>query len=146
MSKLYVGNISYNTTEESLKEAFGGDGRTVVGAQVIKDRETGRSRGFAFVEMSSPADASAALSAMDGYSLDGREIRVSEARERQPRGAGGGGRDFGGGGGGGRDFGGGGGRDFGGGGPPPPSGDNDRGRGRGKRDGKRRGRDRGGDY
>ena len=138
MSKLYIGNISYNTSEETLKEVFSEDGRSVIRVQVIKDRETGQSRGFAFIEMGSPADAEAALSAHDGRNVDGRDIRVSEARERAPRtggpGGGGGARDFGGGGGA-RDFGGGGGGD---------GGDRDRGRGRGR--GKGRGIRGGGDY
>lgn len=105
MSRLYVGNISYDTTEETLRTAFEEEGRSVGQVTIIKDRETGMSRGFAFVEMGSPADAAAAITALDGQEVDGRRIRVSEARERQDRrgGGGGGGRGgFGGGGGGGR--------------------------------------------
>lgn len=114
-TKLYIGNLSYNTTEESLRAAFGADGRGVTEVSIITDRETGRPRGFAFVQMASPADAQAAISALDGQQLDGRTLRVSEARERAGGGGGGGGRgpyrgDGGGGGGGDRDGGGGGGR------------------------------------
>jgi hypothetical protein len=113
-SKLYVGNLSYNTTEESLRTAFGADGRQVVRVSIMHDRDTGQSRGFAFVEMATPADAEAAIKAWDGRDLDGRALRVNEARERTEGGGGGGGRGFGGGGGGG--FGGGGGGRSGGGG------------------------------
>lgn len=89
MSKLYVGNLSYDTDEATLRAAFEEGGRTVNSVAIITDRETGRPRGFAFVEMGSPADAEAAISALDGKQLDGRQIRVNEAR---PRGGGGGGR------------------------------------------------------
>jgi RNA recognition motif-containing protein len=95
-----------------LVAAFGQDGRKVASAQVVMDRDTGRSRGFAFVEMGSEADAQAAIKAMNGAQLDGRALRVNEAEERKPRGGGGGfgGRGGGGGGGyGGRGGGGGGG-------------------------------------
>jgi RNA recognition motif-containing protein len=95
-SKLYVGNLSYNTTEESLKSAFGSDGRQVVRVSIMHDRDTGQSRGFAFVEMATAQDAEAAIKAMDGRDLDGRALRVNEARERTEGGGGGGG--FGGGG------------------------------------------------
>src|SRR5688572_29701685 len=96
-TKLYVGNLSYNTTEESLRGAFEADGRQVQEVAIITDRMTGQSRGFAFVTMSSPADAEAAIGALDGASLDGRTLKVSEARERGSGGGGGGG-GFGGGG------------------------------------------------
>ena len=125
-TKLYVGNLSFDTTEADLKAAFAADGRQVREVAIISDRETGRPRGFAFVTMGSDADAQAAIQAWDGQSLDGRTLRVNEAQERQPGaggggggrsfGGGGGGRGFGGGGGGGRGFGGGGGRGGGGGG------------------------------
>jgi cold-inducible RNA-binding protein len=131
-TKLYVGNLSYNTTEETLREAFAGDGRQVKQVSIITDRETGRPRGFAFVQMVTDADAEAAIAALDGQQLDGRTLRVNEAREREGGGrgfAGGRGRDGGGRDGGGRD---GGGRDGGG---------RDGGGGRGGRD---RDRDRGG--
>ena len=110
-NKLYVGNLSYSTTEESLRTAFEAEGRRVERVTIVTDRDTGQSRGFAFVEMSSPADAEAAISALDGRELDGRTLKVSEARERQGGGGGGGGGGGwrgggGGGGGGGRDRGG----------------------------------------
>jgi RNA recognition motif-containing protein len=107
MSKLYVGNLSFQTTEETLKRLFEEDGRAVSKVSIITDRDTNQSRGFAFVEMGSPADADAAISALDGREVDGRSIRVNEARAKEPRGGGGGG--FGGGGGNGRRGGGGGG-------------------------------------
>jgi RNA recognition motif-containing protein len=94
--KLYVGNISFQTTSEDLTEAFGQHG-TVVSAQVVTDRETGRSRGFAFVEMSDGAEA--AIAAMNGADLQGRTLTVNEARPREDRPRTGG---YGGGGGGGR--------------------------------------------
>ncbi len=106
MSRLYVGNLSFNTTSESLRAAMAADGRQVKEVSIVTDRETGRHRGFAFVEMQSKADAEKAIKALDGTSLDGRQIKVNEAQERQPRTGGGGGggqrRDGGGGGGGGR--------------------------------------------
>src|SRR5262249_19278323 len=92
-TKLYIGNLSYNTTEETLRAAFAADGRTVTEVSIITDRETGRPRGFAFVQMGSPADAEAAIAALDGQQLDGRTLRVSEARDRKQAG---GGRGFGG--------------------------------------------------
>ena len=97
--KLYVGNISFQTTNEDLAEAFGQHG-TVVSAQVVTDRETGRSRGFAFVEMSDGAEA--AIAAMNGADLQGRTLTVNEARPREDRPRGGGYGGGGGGGGGGR--------------------------------------------
>jgi len=102
-TKLYVGNLSYSSTEEELREAFSADGRSVTEVKVIMDRDTGRPRGFAFVEMGSDADAKAAIAALDGKDLGGRPIRVSEAHDRERGGGGGGG-------GGGRRGGGGGGR------------------------------------
>jgi RNA recognition motif-containing protein len=95
--KLYVGNLPFSSTEEELRSLFGRHG-TVASVNVIMDRETGRPRGFAFVEMSEASAAQDAIRALDGSDLGGRSIRVSEAQERQ----GGGGRGgFGGGGGGG---------------------------------------------
>jgi RNA recognition motif-containing protein len=118
-SKLYVGNLSFRTTEDSLREAFSASGQNVTRVSIVMDRETGRSRGFAFVETASDEDARAIIQAWDGQDLDGRALRVNEAREREGGGGGRGG-GFGGGfgGGGGRGgFGGGGGRGgFGGGG------------------------------
>lgn len=89
--RLYVGNLSFDTTEDSLMAAFEQDGRKVDSVSIVTDRDTGRPRGFAFVEMGSEADASAAIQALDGTELDGRTLKVNEARERPPRGGGGGG-------------------------------------------------------
>ena len=107
-TRLFVGNLSFNTADADLVAAFEKDGRKVSSAQIMLDRDTGRSRGFAFVEMASPEDAQAAIKAMDGVQLDGRALRVNEAEERKPR-SGGGGGGGGGGGYGGRGGGGGGG-------------------------------------
>ena len=109
-NKLYVGNLAYSVRDESLQQAFGQFG-SVTSAKVMMDRETGRSKGFGFVEMSSPAEAQAAMNAMNGQPLEGRAIVVNEARPREERPGGGGG--YGGGGGG---YGGGGGGRSGGGG------------------------------
>lgn len=84
-SKLYVGNLSYSTTEETLRAVFEGDGREVQNVSIILDRETGRSRGFAFVQMASDDQAQEAIRALDGYDVDGRSLRVKEAREREQR-------------------------------------------------------------
>lgn len=103
--RLYVGNLSYDTTEDDLRAAFGADGRTVTDVHIVADRDTGRPRGFAFVEMATDQEAQAAIEAMDGADLDGRNLKVNEAQERQTgggRGGGGGGRGGYGGGGGGR--------------------------------------------
>ena len=112
-NKLYVGNLSYNVRDEDLQQAFAQYG-SVSSAKVMMDRDTGRSKGFGFVEMGSDAEAQAAINGMNGQSLDGRAIVVNEARPREERpggfGGGGGGRSGGGGG-----FGGGGGRSSGGG-------------------------------
>lgn len=91
-SRLYVGNLSFDTTQDGLIAAFEKDGRKVKEAKVITDRDTGRARGFAFVEMASSADAEAAIEAMNGSQLDGRSLNVSEAQERSQRGGGGSGR------------------------------------------------------
>ena len=97
---MYVGNLSFNTNEADLVAAFEQDGRKVASAQVVMDRDTGRSRGFAFVEMATASDTQAAIKAMDGVQMDGRALRVNEAEERKPRTGGGGyGGDRGGGGG-----------------------------------------------
>ena len=90
-TRLYVGNLSWDTQEDDLQNAFEAGGRTVTSCRIMTDRETGRSRGFAFVEMGSEQDAQAAIQALDGTELDGRNIKVNEAKERQPRGGGGGG-------------------------------------------------------
>ncbi|HHX41433.1 MAG TPA: RNA-binding protein [Armatimonadetes bacterium] len=104
--RIYVGGLSYGTTSEELRDYFEQIG-PVVSADVITDRETGRSRGFGFVEMENDADADAAVEQLNGTELDGRTLTVSEARERAPRmggfgGAGGGRGGYGAGGGGGR--------------------------------------------
>jgi RNA recognition motif-containing protein len=99
--KLYVGNLPYSATEQSLREAFAASG-TVDSVSVITDRDTGQSKGFAFVEMASDSEAQAATTAMNGKMLDGRQIKVNEAKPRESRGGGGSrsGGGFGGGGGG----------------------------------------------
>src|SRR5215813_12399762 len=100
-SKLYVGNLNFTTTEDTLRTAFSANGRSVKEVAIPSDRETGRPRGFAFVTMGSDADAKAAIAAWDGKELDGRSLKVNEAQDK-PRPGGGGGRGgFGGGGGGG---------------------------------------------
>ena len=88
--KLYVGNLSFSVDSTSLEEWFAAHG-TVESAQVITDRDTGRSKGFGFVEMSSEDEAQSAISAMDGQEFDGRAIKVNEAKPRENRGFGGGG-------------------------------------------------------
>ncbi|MDI7276292.1 MAG: RNA-binding protein [Anaerolineae bacterium] len=80
--RLFVGNLPYTTTESTLRELFSRYG-TVEGAQVALDRETGRSRGFAFVDMATDADAQAAITNLNGYQLDGRPLTVQEARPRE---------------------------------------------------------------
>jgi len=99
--KLYVGNLPYSATEQSLREAFAPSG-TVDTVSLITDRDTGQSKGFAFVEMASDSEAQKATQAMNGQMLDGRQIKVNEAKPRENRGGGGGGGGggFGGGGGG----------------------------------------------
>jgi len=117
-ARLYVGNLSYGTTKETLEKAFGEHGE-IVAVNIITDRQTGRPKGFAFVEMSTPEEAEAAKAALNGAELDGRAINVDNAREqeqRRPGGGFGGGRGGYGGGGGGYGGGGGGGGGFGGGG------------------------------
>src|SRR5439155_7922497 len=102
-SKLYVGNLSYNVTSSDLEQLCAQHG-TVQSAQVIQDRDTGRSKGFGFVEMGSDEEAQAAIAALNGQQHDGRALTVNEAKpkEDRPRGGGGGGGGYGGGGGGGR--------------------------------------------
>jgi cold-inducible RNA-binding protein len=114
-SKLFVGGLSWDTNDASLRSAFAACGE-VTEAKVVMDRESGRSRGFGFVTMADEAGAREAVSRMDGQSIDGRAVKVSEAQERSPRGGGGGGGGYGGGGGGGGYGGGGGGGGYGGGG------------------------------
>jgi cold-inducible RNA-binding protein len=95
-TKLYVGNLSFRTTSEELREAFAAVG-TVESASVIEDRDTGRSRGFAFVEMATPEEAAAAIEQFNGKDFGGRNLTVNEAKPRADRGGRGGG--YGGGGG-----------------------------------------------
>ena len=90
-TKLYVGNLSFNTSTQDLETMFGASG-TVQSTNIIEDRETGRSRGFGFVEMSTDAEAKAAITALDGKEIDGRNLKVNEAKPREDRGGGGGGR------------------------------------------------------
>jgi RNA recognition motif-containing protein len=96
--KLYVGNLAYQTTSQDLQELFAQAG-TVESASVIEDRDTGQSKGFAFVEMSTDEEAAAAIDQFNGRELAGRMLKVNEARPRESRPGGGGGRGFGGGGG-----------------------------------------------
>lgn len=99
--KIYVGNLSYRTSDDGLRAAFEQFG-TVSSVDIIQDRETGRSKGFGFVEMPDNAEGQKAIEAMDNNELDERTLKVNEARPREPRPSGGGG--YGGGGGGGRRF------------------------------------------
>lgn len=107
--KLYVGNLGYNIEKNDLEQMFSAHG-TVTSVQVITDRDSGRSKGFGFVEMGSESEAQAAIEALNGKSIDGRSLTVNEARPQENRGGGGGGGGSRGGGGGGRGGGGGGGR------------------------------------
>ena len=115
--KIYVGNLPWSTTSATLETLFSAHG-TVSSAEVISDRDTGRSRGFGFVEMATDEGCQNAINVLNGQEVDGRAITVNEARERAPRTGGGGGRGgYGGGGGGGRGgYGGSGGGGYGGGG------------------------------
>ena len=106
--KLYVGNLSYQVDSSELEQLFGQHGQ-VVSAQIINDRDTGRSKGFGFVEMANDDEAEAAIAALNGQEHGGRALTVNEARPREDRGGGGGGGGRGG-------YGGGGGRGGGGGG------------------------------
>src|SRR6476619_1993703 len=107
--KLYVGNLTYGVTDSTLEQLFTPHG-TVQSAQVIMDRDTGRSKGFGFVEMGSDQEAQAAIAALSGKPVGGRSLTVNEAKPREDRG--GGGRGYGGGGGGRGGYGGGGGRRY----------------------------------
>ena len=98
--KLYVGNLSYSVDSSELQQLFGQHG-TVTSAQIINDRETGRSKGFGFIEMATDEEADAAIAALNGAQHGGRALTVNEARPREERGGGGGGGGYGGGGGGG---------------------------------------------
>lgn len=105
-TRLYVGNLPFSTDEQQLRELFEANGGTVAEVKLVTDRDTGRPRGFAFVEMGSAQEADAAIRAMNGKDVGGRPLTVNEARERTGGGGGGGGGrggwDGGGGGGGGR--------------------------------------------
>ncbi|RJP31578.1 MAG: RNA-binding protein [Phycisphaerales bacterium] len=89
--KLYVGNLSYNVSSEALTQLFSEHG-TVQSVSIISDRDTGQSKGFGFVEMGSDSEARAAIAALDGKDLDGRALKVNEAKPRPSSGGGGGGR------------------------------------------------------
>ena len=97
-TKLYVGNLSFNTSSQDLEALFANAG-TVQSASIVEDRETGRSRGFGFVEMSSKEEAQSAISSLDGKEVDGRSLKVNEAKPREDRGGSnrGGGGGYGGG-------------------------------------------------
>ena len=97
-TKLFVGNVDFKVTENDLQDAFAAYG-TVVEANLVTDRTTGRPRGFAFVTMNSPEEAQKAIDAMNGKDLSGRVLNVNIARPREERSSGGGGRDYAGGGG-----------------------------------------------
>jgi RNA recognition motif-containing protein len=86
--KLYVGNLPYSATEQSLRDAFAASG-TVDSVSVITDRDTGQSKGFAFIEMASDREAQAATEALNGTTMDGRQIKVNEAKPRENKGGGG---------------------------------------------------------
>ena len=98
-NKIFVGNLSFNTTENDLQDAFAAHG-TVLETNLMMDRATGRARGFGFVTMSSPEEAQNAIQALNGSSIDGRALTVNVAKPREERTGGGGGgrRDYGGGG------------------------------------------------
>jgi RNA recognition motif-containing protein len=93
--KLYVGNLAFQTTSQDLQQLFGQAG-TVESASIIEDRDTGQSKGFAFVEMSTDEEAASAIEQFNGKEVAGRMLKVNEARPRENRGGGGGGRNFGG--------------------------------------------------
>ena len=112
--ELYIGNLPWSVNDDSLKSLFGAHGN-VDRAKVVTDRDTGRSRGFAFVTMTNDAEAQASITALNGTQVEGRAITVRQAEPRQPGGGGGGGGGRSGGGGGGGGYGGGGSRGGGGG-------------------------------
>ncbi len=95
-TRLYVGNLPFDVDESQLRTLFAGNGRAVTEVKMVTDRETGRPRGFAFVEMGSQADAQAAIQELNGKEMGGRALTVNEARERESRGGYGGGRSGGG--------------------------------------------------
>ncbi len=87
-TRLYVGNLSWDTQEDDLVQAFEGDGRTVSSATIMTDRDTGRSRGFAFVTMGNDEEGRKAIDGLNGSEVDGRTLVVNEARPRESRGGG----------------------------------------------------------
>jgi len=91
-TRLYVGNLPFSAGEDELRDLFAQNGRTVVEVRLITDRETGRARGFGFVEMGNQNDADAAIRELNGFQFSGRALTVNEARERVGAGGGGGGR------------------------------------------------------
>ena len=98
MAKLYVGNLSFDTTDDALQQLFVTNGFQVESARVIRDMNSGRSRGFGFVELGATEDAARAIAQLNGFNLEGRALQVNEARPQAPRGGGGGfggGRDGG---------------------------------------------------
>ncbi|MBI3003639.1 MAG: RNA-binding protein [candidate division NC10 bacterium] len=88
-TRIYVGNLPFDATEEQLRTLFSEGGRQVESVDIVTDRDTGRSRGFGFVEMANQGDATAAINALNGKEMGGRALTVNEARERAPRGGGG---------------------------------------------------------
>jgi len=93
-TRLYIGNLNWNTTEDTLQAVLSENGRNVKDLHMVLDRETGRPRGFAFAEFETEAEAQAAIEEMDGMNLEGRELRVNVAQERPRQGGGGGGRRY----------------------------------------------------
>ena len=91
MAKLYIGNLSFEVTDDGLQQLFAGKGFQVASARVIRDNQTGRSRGFGFVEVNSDEDMTRAITELNGFNLEGRALQVNEARPQAPRGSGGGG-------------------------------------------------------
>jgi RNA recognition motif-containing protein len=91
-TRLFVGNLPFSADENQIRELFAQNDRTVTDVRLITDRDTGRPRGFGFVEMGSSEDADSAMKELDGYTMDGRPLRVNEAHERTGGGGGGGGR------------------------------------------------------
>lgn len=108
-TRLYIGNLPFSADEAQLRAICEKNGRVVTSVKLVTDRETGRPRGFGFVEMASASDAQACIDELNGYNFGGRSLTVNEARERESRGGGGGGGGGGYGGGGGGGYGGGGG-------------------------------------
>lgn len=93
MFRIYVGNLNFRTSEQALGDLFAEHGQ-VENVAIVADRDTGRSRGFGFVEMADESEGRAAIEALNGYEIDGRNLTVNEARPRAPRGSSGGGRRY----------------------------------------------------